>query len=129
MRAIAYFLIGVLLFWTLVAVPSRQIWGDSAVVFSAVAMLLCAVPTVATLALSRWAFQKSPEHQLYVLLGGPGLRMACAGGTALVLYLYVPYFQEQPAFLIWLMICYLFTLGLEKVLLLKRPQAPASAIQ
>jgi hypothetical protein len=128
MKRLSYFLVLSLLAWAFAAVPARHLWGDSALVFSATAMGLCLVPSALTLAWASWAFRASPERQLAVILGATGVRMFAVLGCALVLYLYVPYFQQQQAFLVWLLVCYLFTLALETWLVVKG-RLPADAAQ
>jgi hypothetical protein len=106
-------------FWLLAALPARLLGGGNrAVAHSGTALLLCLVPTAATLAWAGWAFEQGPEQQVLVVLGGTGLRLfgVLAAGSAL--YYGVPYYREPAGFLTWLVVCYLFTLALEMVLLL-----------
>jgi hypothetical protein len=119
MKRLGYFVVLSLLAWALAAVPARHLWGDSALVFSATALGLCLVPAALTLAWAAWAYEVSPEKQLVVIFGATGVRMFFVLACALVLYLYVPYFQQQQAFLVWLLVCYLFTLALETGLVVK----------
>ncbi len=114
---------GTLAFWLLVVYPARVLGGWPGVVYSAVAMLLCLVPTAVTLAWARRAALQSPGQQLMAVMGGTGLRMAVVLGCGVLLYLSAPYF-EQRAFWIWLLVFYLFTLTWEMVLLLA--ERPAS---
>jgi len=106
-------------FWLLVALPARVLGGgDRAVAHSGTALLLCLVPTAATLAWAGWALEQGPEQQVIMVLGGSGLRLfgvLAAGGA---LYFGVPYYRGPGGFPIWLVVCYLFTLALEMVLLL-----------
>jgi hypothetical protein len=111
-------LVGSLGFWAAAVYPTRLLGGEPAVVYSAVAVGLCLVPTAATLLWAERAFRGSPEQQLLMVLGGTGVRMATVLGAGLVLYYAVPYFQ-QTSFWICLLVFYLFTLALEMVLLIK----------
>jgi hypothetical protein len=107
---------GSLALWLAVSYPARLLGGESAVVYSAVAVALCLAPTLATLAWAGWALDQSPEQQLLMLLGGTGVRMGVVLGAGLALYTFVPYFQES-GFWVWLLVFYLFTLALEMALL------------
>jgi hypothetical protein len=99
-------------FWALAAYPGRVLWGESALVFSAVALVLCLVPAAITLLWAGWAFRQSPEQQLVAVLGGTGLRMAFVLALGLGLYLSVPYFS-QSSFWLWILGFYLMSLALE----------------
>lgn len=114
---------GSLAFWVLVAIPLRLVRGDQEVVYTAVAVLLCLVPTAATLVWSGWALRGPPERQLLLVLGGSGTRLFFVLLSGLTIYVFVPYFQ-QPAFWLWVLVFYLFTLALEMVLLLAGRPAP-----
>jgi hypothetical protein len=117
-RSIATLIAGVLVFWLLAFYPARLLWGDEAVVFSAVAALLCLIPAVATLVWSKRALHGAPEQQLLAVMGGTGLRMMFAAGIGMALYLLSEYFHER-SFLIWVVVFYLVTLALEVSLLLR----------
>lgn len=106
-----------LLVWVIVAYPARLWWGNSAAVYSGVAVVLCLVPTTLTLLWSHWALKKSPEQQLLLVLGGTGLRMAVVLSVGLVLYFGIPYFRQQ-SFWIWILVFYLLTLAIEMALML-----------
>ncbi len=106
-----------LLLWGLVTYPSRILWGDSAVVFSAVALALCLVPAAGTLLLGRLAFGQSPEDQLLAVMAGTVVRMVVVLGLGLVLFSSLPYFH-RAGFWFWVLSFYLFTLTLEIALLL-----------
>jgi hypothetical protein len=106
---------GSLLAWAVLAYPARLWWGDAALVYSAVAVALCLVPTAATMLWAGWALRESPEQQLVMLLGGTGVRMGVVLGAGLILTSFVPYFGRQ-SFWLWLLVFYLITLTLEVVL-------------
>jgi hypothetical protein len=116
-RSLALLLAGGFVCWLVISYPARMVWGDTAVVFSAVAGLLCLVPAGATLIWCQRAFQGAPEQQLLAVLGGTGVRMAFVTGAAVALFLLVDYFH-QPSFLIWVVVFYLLALTLEMSLLL-----------
>jgi hypothetical protein len=119
MRPVLYIVAGSLAFWLLLAVPARQLGGgDGAIILSGTALLLCLVPTVATLMWAAWSLRKHSEQQLTMILGGTGLRMFFVLGAALLISRVVPYYQEQTSFWIWLLVFYLITLALEMGLML-----------
>jgi len=110
---------GSLLFWVLAAVSVQYLDGSDATwAHSGTALLLCLVPGIATLLWASWAEQQDVGQQLTVLLGGTGIRLFGVAVVALYLYMHVPFYRHQDGFLIWLVVCYLFTLALEIALLL-----------
>ena len=117
-RRLLLFLGGSLAFWLLLALPARHLWGDSAAVTSGVCMLLCLVPTSLTLIWASRVLDRSPDQQMVMVLGGTGIRMFVVLAAAMALTSSVPYFQDNSSFWTWLLVCYLFTLALEMVLLL-----------
>lgn len=120
-KRIAYFIGGCITLWVVLAVPARRLWGDTAAVHGAVALLLCLVPTTLILLWTAWAQARSPEQQLAAVLGGTGLRLVLVMAGALALFQFVPYFQGQTGFLVWLLVFYLFTLAFEVVLVVTAP--------
>ncbi len=107
-----------LLAWAVAAYPARLLGGDDGIVYSAVAVVLCLIPAVLTLLLADRASGQSPDQQVFLLLGGSGIRMGVVLGTGLLLYAFVPYF-EQPGFWLWILFFFLFTLTVEIVLVVK----------
>jgi hypothetical protein len=106
-------------FWLLVGLPARHLGGgDSAIVYLGTGLLLCLVPGVATLVWGERALRQSPDKQMILVLGGTGVRMAFVLLAGWMLFLWAPYYQRQAAFLIWLLVGYLFTLALDLTLLL-----------
>jgi hypothetical protein len=129
MRRLAILVSGSLCFWLLVAFPARHVWGDSALIFSGVSILLCLVPTGLTLVWANWAMEQPPQQQLLVVLGGTGLRMFFVLFGGLLIYFFVPYFQNQQSFWFWVLVSYLVTLTLEMaVVLTARRDAPGRAM-
>jgi len=117
MRRLAILVGGALLLWLAVLFPAYQLGGDEAIFLSAVALALCLIPAVATMA---WALRAdtSPESQLLMILGGTGVRMGIVLGGGLLLTRLLP--EHFPgAFWIWLVVFYLFILGLEMTLLVR----------
>jgi hypothetical protein len=118
--------------WFLTAIPAHLLGSETALAYAAVALALCLGPTALTLLWADWAYRQSPEQQLTMVLGGTGVRMGLVLGVALLLYMMLPYFQQQ-SFWIWLLVFYLLTLALEMVLVVKgktaaeRPQEQISA--
>ncbi len=119
MRRVAVLLIGCMVFWVLVALPSRHIWGDPAAVYSGAALSLCIIPTAATMLWAHWAFNQAADQQIVMVLGGTGLRMFVVLSGGLALYYLIPYFQEHQGFWLWVLVAYLFTLAWEMTLVLK----------
>jgi hypothetical protein len=128
-QRLAFLILVSLLTWAALAIPARYLWGEAALLLSAVALALCLLPTTATLAWGLAARHPTPEQQLLLVLGGTGIRMAVVLGVGLMLYLTVDFFR-QTAFWLWLLVFYLLTLALEIALLLEkatRPGLPAAA--
>jgi hypothetical protein len=107
---------GTLALWVLLFLPARYLWGQEAAVSSLVAAGLCLVPTSLTLAWATRKVGRSADQQMLLVLAGTGVRLTFVLGVGLGLSLAVPYFQQQ-SFWVWLLVFYLFTLGLEMVLL------------
>jgi F-type H+-transporting ATPase subunit a len=114
---------GSLVFWMIVAALARMAWGDSAVAYSAVALVLCLIPAAVTLAGATWAANQPADKQMVMTLGGTGVRLAVAlaGGFALIEW--VPYFRQEQIPSLWAFVgaFYLFTLVLETGLTVIRP--------
>jgi hypothetical protein len=121
-RSLAALVGGTLAIWVATAYPARLLWGDTALLLSAVAAAVCLVPAVGTLMWSAWALEGSPERQFAAVFGGTGVRMVVAVGTGLLLYNFVPALG-QTAFLIWVIVFYLVTLTLEIGILVRRLSA------
>jgi hypothetical protein len=118
-RRLLFLVGGCVAFGLLVALPARHLGGgDSAVVFIGTGLLLCLVPMTATLIWGERALRQTADQQMILVLGGTGLRMAFVLLTGGALFQWVPYYREQAAFLIWLVVCYSFTLALDMTLLL-----------
>jgi hypothetical protein len=126
-RRLTLLSVGCLAFGVLTAFPAAQLWGPAMYVDAAVACGLCLLPTLAACAAADRAFRNSPQRQVLAFLGGSGLRMLVVLSAGLVLYLLVPYFKDQGAVLFWgwLLVFYLFTLGVEVALLLQ-PSKPTN---
>jgi threonine/homoserine/homoserine lactone efflux protein len=117
-RRLLFLLGGCAAFCLLVGLPARHLGGDQAFAFIATALALCLAPAVVTLLWGERALRQSVDQQLVMVLGGTGVRMAFVLLAGWALYQYVPYYQRQSRFLIWLAVCYLFTLALDIILLL-----------
>ena len=118
---------GALTFWLLVGLPAHAFGGgDKALVFSGTAVLLCLPPMILSLLWAEHALKKDPQQQIVMVAGGTGLRIFFVLAGGMVLYLCVPYFQNEIAFWIWVMIVYPVTLALDVALIvLGRPPAKA----
>ena len=129
-RRLFFLLGGAAAFCLLVGLPARHLGGgDAALVFIATALVLCLAPACVTLLWGEHALRQSADKQLVMVLGGTGVRMAFVLLAGWALYQYVPYYQ-QSRFLIWLAVCYLFTLALDMTLLLAgRPDEDTAPVQ
>jgi hypothetical protein len=107
---------GTFALWALLFFPARMLWGESAVIFSLVAMGLCLIPTSLTLLWATRPGKRSPQDQVLLVFGGTGMRMAFVLGGGLALYMGLAYFQ-RTSFWLWVLVFYLFTLALEMLLL------------
>ena len=119
-KSLTVLVAGTLVVWLVVFYPAQLLGGETALVFSAVAGLVCLVPAAATLVWGRWARKGPPELQLAAVMGGMGVRMAVVLGIGMALFFLVPYFQHA-SFLLWVVVFYLITLSLEVGLLLAHP--------
>ena len=121
-RSLSYLVGGTVLFWFLTVVPARILWGDSAVLFSGVAALLCLLPSALTLFWSHQSFRGLPEQQLLAVLGGMGVRMVFVTAVGMALFFLHPAFYHMR-FWLWVIAFYLVTLTLEMGLLVYGPVA------
>jgi hypothetical protein len=108
---------GCLAFWALLAYPAYRLGTVWTLADSAIAAALCLLPAALTLTLSYFTFQGKPQDQLWIVLGGTGIRMGTVLGLGLLLSWVDPHFQ-QVGFWAWVLVFYLFTLGLEVGLLM-----------
>jgi hypothetical protein len=116
-KRLGLLLAGSFLFWALLAFPAFFLGGEVALAYSAIAAGLCLAPALVTMVGADWAFHRSPDLYLTIILGGTGLRMFVVLGAALAVLHNLPYFQ-QGGFLPWVLVFYLITLALETVILL-----------
>jgi hypothetical protein len=106
--------------WAVLAAPALFLGGETALVCSAAALIVCLVPALLTLGMTWGARTQSPIVGLSVALGGSGIRMAAALGASAALFFLVPYFH-QPQLFVWVAVFYLLTLALEVRILLVGP--------
>jgi hypothetical protein len=118
-KSLALLVGGTFVAWALVAYPARVWWGESALLFSGTAALLCLLPSAVTLAWAHASFKGQPHQQVAAVLGGAGLRMLFVVVGGLVLYHSIPEFF-YVRFWIWVIAFYLLTLALEMFLLTRR---------
>jgi hypothetical protein len=118
MRKLGLLVAGTGALWVLVLVPARMVWGDRAVVESAVAAALCLIPMSLTLVWSIRAQGGSAEGQLAAAMGGTAIRLFVVILGAVVLYLSIEELNEA-SFMVWVVFFYLATLTLEIVLVLR----------
>jgi hypothetical protein len=111
-------MVAALAFWVVLVIPCRLLWGDTSAVYCTVALVICLLPALLTLAWSMWARGGPPEQQLVAVLGGTGLRLVVVSVLSLMLYQRVDFFRQQAGFMEWVLVNYLFTLALEIAFLL-----------
>jgi len=130
-RRLLFLLGGCAAFCLLVGLPARHLGGgDAALVFITTALALCMVPASITLLWGERALRQSADQQLVMVLAGTGVRMFFVLLAGWALHQYVPYYQRQASFLIWLAVCYVFTLALDITLLLAgRPEGDSETVQ
>lgn len=109
----------------LLALPGGLLLGESGVAFPAVAALLCVVPACVTFLLARLTREVAPEQEMWVILGGSGLRMFLVLLGAIALKASVSYF-EPFSFLLSVLFFYMFTLLVEVMLLVHRQTEPTA---
>src|SRR5438128_2295316 len=96
--------------------------GEVGLLHSAVAALLCVVPTAVTQVWAERSLGKPAEHQLAAVLGGTGIRMVFVVGIGMALFFSVPAFAAA-GFWLWTVVFYLATLGLETFLVVRSAAA------
>jgi hypothetical protein len=117
-------LLGVsLLIWAAAAYPTWELGGEQQLLYSAVALVVCLLPTTLSMVWSEWALRKAPEQHLLTVLGGTGLRLFFVLGVSLALGSSLSYFRGG-GFLLWVLAFYLLTLTLEVVLLVTGRPSP-----
>ena len=119
LRSLGLLVGSTLAFWLVVAYPAWLLGGNAAFVFSAVAGLLCLVPTTATMLWCLWASQGAPEQQLLATMGGTIVRLVVVLGAGMALFHVLPYFHDRK-FWLWVIAFYLLTLTLEVTLIVAR---------
>jgi hypothetical protein len=113
-------------FLVLTAIPAKHFGGDNLTyVYSGTAMLLCLIPGIFTLLWAGRAESSNPQQMPIVLLAATGVRMFGVLIAGFLLTQLVPLYHDRENFLIWLLVCYLFTLALEMTLLLKGRSRPS----
>jgi hypothetical protein len=118
MKALAVLIAIPTLLWLALLGPAMMIWGEPALLQSAVALALCLVPAAATLVVVQ-RIGKAPEDRMLAGLGSSGVRMALVLGIGFLLFRAAP--ETFPVtFLYWLTLFYLVALAIE-VSLLVRP--------
>lgn len=124
-KSLALLIGGSLAIWLALVYPAYLLWGDSAVLFSATAGIVCLVPAVLTLAWCQRALRGTAEQQLLSVLGSTGIRLFIVVAAGMVLYNFHRDFHSQR-FWFWLIGFYLVTLTLEVILLARLAQAMLS---
>jgi hypothetical protein len=121
---------GVVAFWLIVGLPARWLGGgDQALLFCGAALLLCLVPSAATLLWAEWTWKNRPQDVLIMALAATGVRMGVVLLGAFLVTQTAEAFRGRLAFWIWVVVGYLFTLGLEMSLVLAGRPAATTAVR
>lgn len=117
---------GAVLLWGILLYPGWLWQGPDAFPQSAAALGLCLIPAVGTFLWASRAFRGSPESQMAAMLGGSGIRMFLVLGLGFGFTQWWP--ETFPTeFWGWILVFYLFILGLE-IRLLIRAHAPQDVV-
>jgi hypothetical protein len=127
MRQLAQLWAGSLALWMVLASGGWLVAGTTGVIDTAVACGLCLVPMTLTMLWCHHAFRGAAEQQLMAVLGGTGVRLLVVIAGGIALYHSVAELH-RPAFLLWVVVFYLGTLTLEIVLVVRRQNALAEAL-
>ena len=124
MKSAALLVVGSFVLWAAVLYPGWLLWGELALIQSAVAWLLCVAPGVATLL---WAQGRNatPEMRTMAVLAGSGLRMFVTLSGGLLLTDLLPE-TFTKMFWLWVGVFYMLLLALEVVLLVRHHQRASS---
>jgi hypothetical protein len=122
MRNLGLLIAGTVGLWLLICFPARLAWGDSAVLQSAVAAVLCLIPMSLTMVWCSLTQGSSPETQLAAVMGGTAVRMLFVIASAALLFKTVEALSD-PGFMIWVVLFYLATLSLEILLVVRQRTA------
>jgi hypothetical protein len=126
-KVLLWLVVGAVLFWALVTYTCWLLWpGDQILIWSTTAAVLTLAPTTLTLTWAFWAFREKPDQRLLAVFGGATIRMAVVLAISMILFLNVEAFGRQR-FLILVILYYLFTLGLEMVLIVRQTAAGRAA--
>ena len=117
-RPILILIFGCFMFWAILAYPAFRLWATRGLIESSVAASLCLLPSLLILIWEALASGTRPQDYLWLTMGGTGIRMGMVLGLGLLIGVLNPNFQ-QPSFLAWVLVFYLFTLALDIVVLLK----------
>jgi len=113
--------------WLLLSYPlylfgGELLGGADGLLFSAVAALMCLVPTLGTLLWCDLVLGGSPEQQLMAVFGSTAIRIIFVVGLGMILYQSLEEFHSSK-FWLWIIIFYLATLTLEMILVVRRQAA------
>src|SRR5689334_13534949 len=112
-RRLLAFVAGCVGFWLLALGPAWLLGGELAVRNATIAIALCGLPALASLALALRFAGPDPEKIAGALLGGMGVRMVTVLGGAVLLVRLFPGLSAggDLAFWGWVILFYLFTLA------------------
>ena len=117
MKALGILAGATILLWAVLCYPGYLLRGELGLLHGGVALGLCLVPALGTLAWATWP-GTTPENRVVALLGGSGVRMLVSLGGGFLLYKGLPeWFPDS--FWIWMGVFYLFVLVMEVTLVLR----------
>jgi hypothetical protein len=125
-RRLILFVGGMAVCGLIAAWPAYSLWQEIGLLYVGLAVGLCLVPGLATLAWGLWSAKHAPQTLLVTVLGGTGVRMFAVFAGMLIAQQTIPATQNV-GFLATVGIFYMVSLALEIALLLSG--LPASARQ
>lgn len=125
-RRLLLFVGGMALGGLVAALPAYSLWQETGLLYVGLAVGLCLVPGLGTLAWGLWSAQHAPQSLLVTVLGGTGVRLFVVFAGMLIAQQTIAATQET-GFLATVGIFYMVSLALEIALLLSG--LPASARQ
>jgi hypothetical protein len=126
-KTVIRFLAGALVGWLAVAAFAFVRWDVGGLICALTTGLVCLIPTTIALIANLWAAGRSSQEQLLAVMGGMGLKMMVVLAVSVALFLSVPFFRAEPSreYAFWgsLLLCYLFALAWETVLVSRNNRA------
>ena len=127
-RTLLIFVLGYVAGWLAIGGVCYWRWQKDGLICAAITGGICLLPTAISLAWSLLAARRSGSEQLLAMMGGMGLRMLFVLAVSVLIFLsWKPWFEEvqerEHAFWGSLLMGYLFSLGWETFVLVRRNQS------